>query len=57
MTEDPEIIPGIYILMTEDPEIIPDIYGLMVDDPEVLPGICIVITEILKSYRTYTVLW
>ena len=45
MTENPEIIPGIYFLMTEDPEIIPGIYILMTEDPEIISVICILMTE------------
>ena len=47
MTEDSEIIPGIYFLMTEDSEIIPVIYFLMTEDPEIIPGKCVSMQRII----------
>ena len=39
MTEDPEIISGVYFLMVQDLEIIPGIDILMAQNPEVIPCI------------------
>ena len=49
LEEDPEIIPGIYVLMTEDPEIIPGRYFLIADNRKIIPGIYITMVEEFKN--------